>query len=61
MFSCRNSHKRGDVMIDLSFIGNMCSIISVLFGVTEYIFSHRKQISHLLQQVAKWLRKLTKR
>lgn len=48
-------------MIDLSFAGNICSILSVLFGIIRYIFSHKKQISHLLQQMANGLRKLTQR
>lgn len=39
-------------MIDLSFIKDVCTLLNFAFKACKYIFNHRKQISHLLHQMA---------
>lgn len=54
-------YKRGDAMIDLSFVESVCNIMDFIFSIFRYIFSHKKQISHLLQQTANKLCDLFKK
>ena len=52
MFCSLYFYKRGDAMIDLSFVESVCNIMDFIFSIFRYMFNHKKQISHLVQQTA---------
>lgn len=48
-------------MIDISIVSHICNILRFVYGIARYIWTNRKKVSHLLQQIADKLCDLSKR